>query len=270
MKIKSLLFLVLISLTCAKQLRFLQGTAPKVAENGKPMVEEVTDMVSTAFNIMNQTGAAKFMGYVGMIIDAVATIMDTFKSSNVRTFEKVVPGKGYKSLQARYEWDFTLGHRLQYYEEWKKQMAEQFKVSDNDTADFLSELETGQFARKEIFSSYSFMKNADKKPEKDKDGNYVCHFLNFLTYHYRKDCKSKFDAVISQAEIHLKLYPNKLVFRREKSIAGGIERSTTYETEWQERDITPNDLDDILNFFQLTTYNELSKNLGIITNIVLE
>lgn len=270
MKIKSLLFLVLITLICAKQLRFLQEQ--KYAENGKQMPEEVANIVQAgmqALSVLNQSGAAMYMGYVGLIIDAAATIIDTFKSSNVRTFEKIVPGSGYSTFDAKYEWDFTMGYRWQGYQHWKQQMKELLKVNKADENDFLAELETGGLSKKEIFSSYSIMKDKGEEFETDEKGNKLIHFINVMVYHYRKNCKTKFDAIISQAEIKVKLFPNQLIFRREKSVAGGIEKSATYEREWQDRDFTPKDVDDIVNYFQLATYNELSKNMGIITNIVL-
>lgn len=265
MKTKSLLFLVLITFTCAKQLRFLEQ-----AKNGAQTQSEINNVISTAMtclNVVNQTGAAKFMGHVGMIIDAAATIIDTFKSSNTRTFQSVVPGTGYKTFAGNFEFDFTVGYRLKGYNVWKDQMIEQFKVAAKDQNDFKASLETGAFSKKEIFSSYSFMKDAGETPEVDKDGNRVISFINIMTYRYRRDLKNKFDAIISQCEARVKLFPNKLIYLREKSVAGGIKSSSTYEEEWQDKDFTPADMDSIVKFFQLATYNELAKNMGIITNI---
>lgn len=274
MKIKSLLFLVLITLICAKQLRFLQEKETQYAENGAQMPSEVQDMVQAGMqvlNVINQTGAAKFMGHVGLIIDAAATIIDTFKSSDTRTFEKLVPGEGYESFEAKFEWDFSLGYRWQGYKQWKQQMKEKFKVADEYEKDFFYELDTGGFVGKEVFSSFNFVKdeNEKKEPVYDDKGRRVLTFINVLIYKYRKDCKTKFDAIISQADIHVKLFPNKLIFRHDKSIAGGIHQESLPEEQWQDRDFTAKDIDDIVSYFQLSTYNELSKNLGIITSIVL-
>lgn len=270
MKTKTLLFLVLISFICAKQLRFL---APTVAKNGKQTPGEASGIVKVGMDLLgvvNQTGAAQYMNYVGLIIDAAATVIKTFASSNTRTFQERVKGTGYKTFAGDFDWDFTIGHRYKgYYDHWMNQMIEQFKVPKEYEADFRDCLETGSISKKETFSSNSFMKDKEKKPVYDKDGNRIITFINIMLYHYRKNRKIKFDAILSSAEIRVKLFPNKLIYKREKIVAGGINRKSSYEFEWENRDFTAADIDAIMDFFQLTTYNELAKNLGIMTNILV-
>lgn len=265
MNTKSLFLLVLITFTCCKQLRFLEE-----ANNGKLNAEEVykdLSNVADLLNKVNERGATRFMGYAGMIVDAAITIVNTFKSSKSEVLEKVIKGEGYKTFVGEFEFDFTIGFRELGYNYFVEKMIEDYEIPEKYQEGFIASLLTGGMTKeKEIFSDNSFL---TKKPETNAKGNQVLSYFNIMIYHYRKDHKNKFDAIISRASAEVKLFPDQFIFKTRKNSAGGIRQEESYKTKWEDKNITAEDIQALMDFFQYESYKELVKLFGIVIDIVI-
>lgn len=264
MNTKSLFILVLIALASGKQLRFLEENA----ENGKPTQNELMNQIADGLGVLeviNNTGAAKMMGYVGLILDAAATIVSTFRTTVSKELVQRVKGEGFKHFVGNMEFDFTLGFRHAGYPLFMENMIEQFKVPQKYQQAFEDSLLTASFSEKDIFSDNSFLHDTAEY----RNGNRVLSFFTIMIYHYRKDRKNKFDAIISKAEAEVKLFPNQLIYKTTKDIAGGIKHTEEFSTIYENRDWKADDIKNLLDFFQLETYAQLGKAMGITTDILV-
>ena len=260
-----IIFLLLVATCFAKQLRFLDeinnGRAVKTAIE---TAAEVKSVISTVSNVSKMTGAMKFMGHVGMIIDACATIVETFGSSKSTVLHSIRQGEGFEKFEASMEFDFTMGYRNKGFDFFMQDMFEHANIPENYRGSFNHSLDVAKLARTERFCDYNFAFNKDENKKDPKKKDYMS-YLNLLTYKYydKATHKKKFNAIIITAEARLKLFPDELIYQTTEKKVGGISESVTLHSEFQDRDLTPEVVQGVMAYFELSSLREFCKLAGI-------
>ena len=264
-----IVFLLLLATCFAKQLRFLEEvnngrvlrTAAEIASDAKKVYDTVKNLGS---------GGMKFMGHVGMIIDAAATIVETFGSSKSTVLHSLRKGEGFEKFEASMEFDFTLGYRNKGFDFFMQDMFEHANIPENYRGSFNHSLDVAKLARTERFCDYNFAFNKDENKKDPKKKDYMS-YLNVLIYKFydQPTRKKKFNAIIISAEARLKLFPDELIYQTTERAVGGISESTTLHSEFQDRDLTPEVVQGVMAYFELSSLRELCKLAGIkISDIV--
>ena len=266
-----IIFLLLVAICFGKQLRFLDEvnngravrTAAEIALEAKQVYDTVKDVLTATSPTM------KFMGHVGMIIDAVATIVSTFGSSKSTVLQGLRKGEGFEKFNASLEFDFSLGYRLgknnEGFEFFMQDMFEHAHSPEEYREAFNYTLEVGEMSNKrERFCEYNFAfnkeENKNNATNKDK-----MSYLNVLMYKYfdEKQHKSKFNAIIISAEARLKLFPDELIYETTERVAGGIRETVTLSSEFRDRDLTPDVIEGVISYFALKSITQFCNLAGI-------
>ena len=261
MKINQLLCLFLIVSVISKQLRFLEE---------KDVASDVMKGISLITSAMNKSGAVRFCGHVGMIIDAIATVFETFSSSTKTTLAGIREGEGYKEFTGSIEFDFTVGYRQVGYKFFMEDMFAAAKIPDAYRQDFIDVITEAEYnKRSESFSDYNFAYNKEEKDGSLKRDNDNLTYLSISIQKYfdTKTHKAKFNAIVITASAHFRLMPDELIYRTTKKVAGGISNTQTLHSEWRNRNLTPEDMDQVLQYFQYTGYSEFMRYVGMNTQV---
>ena len=261
MKINQLLCLFLIVSVISKQLRFLQE---------KDVASDVSKGISLMNMAMNSSPAIRFCGHVGMIIDAIATVFETFSSSTTTTLAGIREGEGYKEFIGTIEFDFTVGYRQKGYQFFMDDMFASAKIPDAYKNDFIAVITEGEYTkRSESFADFNFAYNKEEKDgslERDNDDlTYLS--ITIQKFFDTKTHKAKFNAIVITATAHFRLMPDELIYRTTKKVAGGITNTQTLHSEWRNKNLTPEDMDQIMQYFQYTGYSEFLRYVGMNTKV---
>ena len=268
---KTKITLLLLVATCfAKQLRFLdEVNNGRVAKTALETASEVYSVINTVKDIADKTGAMKFMGHVGMMIDAAATIVETFGSSKSTTLYDIRHGEGFQKLNASIEFDFSLGYRLGKKNEgfnfFMQDMFEHAHIPENFRESFNHSLKNAKYTKRaQRFCDYNFAFNKDENKKDPEKKDYV-NYMNILIYKYFNETqhRSKMNAIIITAEARLKLFPDEFIYKTSEKVVGGIEESDTLHSEFVDRDLTGKEIEAILAYFELTTLNEFCRIANI-------
>lgn len=257
MKEKLIFIIAIISLINAKNLRFL-------AES-RNVVDDASKMVS----LMKDAGAGGFTGcmaHIGMVIDAYYTIATTFSTTVTNTLSRIRTPTGFKKFTGSVEYDFTLGFREKGYLFFAEDIAENFKVPELYKESFLNTLDEASYTDKNTLADFNFVFN--KEDQNNKEPNHLS-YINLMIYHYRDKNKDKFDAIITSAEVDVQLMDVEYIWNRSKSVAGGIKKVQTDYSEFVPRDMTLEDVEGLIMFFQVAAYKDLAKLFGVNFDIIL-
>jgi hypothetical protein len=253
---KAFLVILLLALVSTKNLRRL--VLPDNQRSVKEEVEATVDILK----MYGQGGFNKVLAYVNMVIDAIHSLVSTFSTRVTNTLERIRKGEGFKNFTGSIEYDFNIGFRAEGYSFFVDEIAYTVDIPDNYKGQFRQVLEEGEFQEEADLNDYELLYDKDK----DAKDNYVS-FVDVIIRQYRKGNKDKFDAIIMTAKANLKLFPHEFIWKKTKSIAGGISRSEENYSKYEERDITADDIKAIVNWFKLGTIKLLAETMGIKTKI---
>lgn len=250
-----LIFLIsIITLTSAKNLRFMDEYN---------VVSDAYKMVS----LMKSAGAGGFtgcMGHIGLIIHAYQSIATTFSTQVIDVIQYVRTPAGFKKFIGSVVYDFTLGFRDMGYDFFVNDVLDYIKIPDTYKESFKIAIEEGAYMEKNCLSDFSTIFNKQNKTNPN-----LISYVNLMVYHYRDRNKNKFDCIITTAEAEVDLMDIEYVWYKSKSVAGGITKKAENYSKHVSRDMTDQDVLNIITFFQVASYKELCKVFGVNFDIVL-
>lgn len=221
-----------------KELLFLGDTPAPTPSPIRGVAGEIFAVLKSAF---------------GFITTDWPKIVETFKISKTSTIKETLLGKGFSYFAQSAQIQISKGLEEANFDKFMGYIAKRLKVPEERRDDLTDVVETAKFVEKQAWVAFNTLYSVDKI------GN-----TKFATLLIGKDEQTgKYDIVLSDVQADFQFAPDLIVVNKKLSVFGGIFNHEKDETISRPRSITQEDIQTVLNFFEIIAYQTIAKYMKI-------
>ena len=228
-----------------KFLMFLGADDPKPdPKPDDPKPDEPKEKPSTFENLFNS-----FM----KVTNSWTKIIDTFKTTRSSTVKETLLGKGFEAFSSSAQVQVTKGVREEFLDKYLNNLATRVKVPEERKTDLILVLEESKWADSSVWSAYNNVFSVDN------GGN--TKFVSILCA--RNETKGTYDFVFSDVKAEFKLAPDVMIINKKLSVLGGIWADEKDIQQRVPKNITQEDIQTVISFFNVIAFKTLADQFGI-------
>lgn len=244
---KALILVLCLAVISGKMLRFLQTNTGINGANGE---------------VSGFKGFGELKNNVNKVMDMYDKVAKTFASSSWNNIQGIIDQQGYEKLRLSTNYMSNGGVRMTGWDTYWDLTLETLELDKNQTQNAKLQLEFADYCDETAWSQNILA--FDNTQDADHGEMRV---VNFLT-NVRQD-ERKFDAVVFDYSINFKMAPKLVIRSKGKSIAGGMYNKGDTVIEEQNQLLTPDQIDALLQYFQLLSYQMIAAIAGINVDLKL-
>ena len=180
-------------------------------------------------------------------------IVDTFKTTRSSEIKERITGKGFDYFKQSAQIQISKGVKAEYLDKFIAHLQTRIKVPAERQGDLAMVLEESKWTESNVWTAFDTLFSIDN------GGN--TKFASILVS--RNDVKDTYDFVFTDVKADFKLSPDTLVVHKKLSVLGGIWEDEKDEITKVPKSITPEDVNTVLQFFQIVAFKGFAEQFGI-------
>jgi len=190
---------------------------------------------------------------VGLFTNAWGGIVNAFKTTKNSTVKEKIAGVGFSQFEQSAQFQKTMGLKAQYLTKFLDHINERLEVPDKNKKDLKMVVEEIQWADDNQWQCFNVIFSTGK-------GGNVKMAAMIINHDEKND---KYNFIISDVQATFQLSDDMLIVTKSLSVAGGIFSDTKDVIQRIPRNITPDDVKAVLNFFTVISFKNIAENLGV-------
>lgn len=244
---KALILVLCLAVISGKMLRFLQTN---------------TGIDAAAGEAQELKGIGKFKDNVNKVMGMVDTIAATFKTSTWNNIVGIIDQQGYTQLKLHTNYMMNGNVRMTGWDKYWDLTLGVLDLNKEQLEDAKLQLEFADYADETGWSqnllAFDNTQGADHGEMR---------VINFLTTVRQEE--KRFDAIVFDYSVNFKLAPKLVIRCKGKSVAGGMYNKSDTIIEEQNQVLTPEQIDALLQYFQLLSYQMIFAVAGVNVDLKL-
>jgi hypothetical protein len=180
-------------------------------------------------------------------------IVDAFKTTRSSEIKERILGKGFEYFSQSAQIQISKGIKGEYFPTFIKHLETRVKVPEERQDDLKMVLEESMFTDSNVWTAFNTLFSVDN------GGN--TKFCSILVA--RNDETDKYDFVFTDMKADFKLAPDILVVSKKLSVLGGIWQDSKDEQVRVPKNITAEDIQTVMQFFQIVAFKGFAEQFGI-------
>ena len=180
-------------------------------------------------------------------------IVDTFKTTRTSEIKERIMGKGFDYFKQSAQIQISKGVKGEYIDKFLDHLTRRIKVPADRQGDLAMVLEETKWTESNVWTAFDTLFSIDN------GGN--TKFASILVS--RNEVKDTYDFVFTDVKADFKLAPDTLVVHKKLSVLGGIWQDDKDEMVKVPKSITPEDVNTVLQFFQIVAFKGFAEHFGI-------
>lgn len=243
---KALILVLCLAVISGKMLRFLQGGIDAAASDAKGF-----------------KGFGEFKNNVNKVMGMYDKIAQTFASSTWNTIQGIIDQQGYETLKLHSNYMGNGNVRLTGWDTFWDLTLETLELGEELTEDAKLQLEFGAYAEETTWSQNLIAFDNSKATDHGE-----MRVVNLLANVRQED--KRFDAIVFDYSVSFKMAPKLVIRCKGKSIAGGMYNKSDTVIEEQAQVLKPEEIDALLQYFQLLSYQMIAAIAGVQVDLKLK
>jgi len=175
------------------------------------------------------------------------------KQQKNSTVKEKIAGVGFSQFEQSAQFQKTMGLKAQYLTKFLDHINERLEVPDKNKKDLKMVVEEIQWADDNQWQCFNVIFSTGK-------GGNVKMAAMIINHDEKND---KYNFIISDVQATFQLSDDMLIVTKSLSVAGGIFSDTKDVIQRIPRNITPDDVKAVLNFFTVISFKNIAENLGV-------
>jgi len=196
---------------------------------------------------------SKLINGITSVTNVWEGITKAFKTSKSTVIKEKINGVGFQKFEQSAQFQKTFGLKSQYLEKYLDHLNQRLNVPDKNKKDLKMVVEEIQWADDNQWQCFNVIFSTGK------GGN--VKMAAIIVHHDEKN--DKYDFVVSDVEATFQLGDDILIVAKSLSVAGGIFENKEDKITRVPRNITPEDIKAVLDFFTVVSIKNIAENLGI-------
>jgi hypothetical protein len=180
-------------------------------------------------------------------------LIDTFKTTRSSEIKERLLGKGFEYFSQSAQLQITKKVKGQFIDQYFKHLATRIKVPAERQGDLAMVLEESKWTESNVWTGFDTVFSIDK------GGN--TKFASILIA--RDDTADTYDFIFTDVKADFKLAPDTLVIHKKLSVLGGIWEDEKDEMVKVPKNVTPEDVSTVIQFFQIVAYKGFAEYFGV-------
>lgn len=190
---------------------------------------------------------------LGAISTSWPTIIKNFKTTKTSSVKERLVGKGFTYFSQSAQIQVSKGISEENYDKFIAIIAKRLKVPEERKEDLGDVLETAKYAEKQAWVAFNTLYSLDKI------GN-----TKYATIMVAKDENTgKYDMIISDIIADFQFAPDVVIVNKKLSVLGGIFENDKDEIISVPKNVTQEDMQTVLSFFEIIAYQTIAKYMKI-------
>ena len=191
------------------------------------------------------------------VVDVWPNIVSAFKTTSSTTIKDKLHIDGYSKFDGRCTFELYGGIDKDYWNKFKvNRLLQRFKMKPEEQKKLKITIEDAQYSDKGIWNNCQILHNPLDK--KKKNGlNFFSIIINNI-----ENNDDQLNVVVTQIQTKLELAPDLLVINKDRSFVGGIYGDCKDSFKKVPKDLTINELNNVMQFFQVFFISNIGATLG--------
>ena len=191
------------------------------------------------------------------VVDVWPNIVSAFKTTSSTTIRDKLHIDGYSKFDGRCTFELYGGIDKDYWNKFKvNRLLQRFKMKPEEQKKLKVTIEDAQYSDKGIWNNCEILHNPLDK--KKKNGlNFFSIIINNI-----ENNDDQLNVVVTQIQTKLELAPDLLVINKDRSFVGGIYGDCKDSFKKVPKDLTINELNNLMQFFQVFFISNIGATLG--------
>jgi hypothetical protein len=182
-------------------------------------------------------------------------ITDAFHTGRSTEIMEKLKGEGFEKFSQDAQVQVTTGIKEEYFDRFTESLLKRIKVPEGRQDDIQGALEVARFADRQMWSAFNTLFNVD-------DGGNV-KFASIIVNRNEKNGKDVYDFVFTDLKSTFKLAPDVTVVNKKLVVLGGLWSDNEIVYEKTPKSFKPEDIEVIMNFFQIVTFKCFANHFGV-------
>lgn len=180
-------------------------------------------------------------------------IVDTFKTTRSSEIKERLLGKGFEYFNQSAQIQISKKVKGQFIDQYLAHLQTRIKVPADRQEDLKMVLEESKWSESNVWTGFDTLFSLDK------GGN--TKFASILVS--KDDTADTYDFIFTDIKADFKLAPDTLVVHKKLSVLGGIWTDDKDEMVKVPKNLTPEDVSTVLQFFQIVAFKGFAEQFGI-------
>jgi hypothetical protein len=180
-------------------------------------------------------------------------IVDTFKTTRSSEIKERLLGKGFEYFNQSAQIQISKKVKGQFIDQYLAHLQTRIKVPADRQGDLAMVLEESKWSESNVWTGFDTLFSLDK------GGN--TKFASILVT--KDDTADTYDFIFTDIKADFKLAPDTLVVHKKLSVLGGIWTDDKDEMVKVPKNLTPEDVSTVLQFFQIVAFKGFAEQFGI-------
>jgi hypothetical protein len=180
-------------------------------------------------------------------------IVDTFKTTRSSEIKERIMGKGFDYFKQSAQIQISKGVKGEYIDKFIAHLQSRIKVPADRQGDLAMVLEETKWSESNVWTAFDTLFSIDNGGS--------TKFASILVS--RNEDKDTYDFVFTDVKADFKLAPDTLVVHKKLSVLGGIWEDDKDVMVKVPKSITPEDVNTVLQFFQIVAFKGFAEQFGI-------
>jgi hypothetical protein len=180
-------------------------------------------------------------------------IVDTFKTTRSSEIKERLIGKGFEYFNQSAQIQISKKVKGQFIDQYLAHLQSRIKVPADRQEDLKMVLEESKWSESNVWTGFDTLFSLDK------GGN--TKFASILVT--KDDTADTYDFIFTDIKADFKLAPDTLVVHKKLSVLGGIWTDDKDEMVKVPKNLTPEDVSTVLQFFQIVAFKGFAEQFGI-------
>ena len=191
------------------------------------------------------------------VVDVWPNIVSAFKTTSSTTIRDKLHIDGYSKFDGRCTFELYGGIDKDYWNKFKvNRLLQRFKMKPEEQKKLKVTIEDAQYSDKGIWNNCQILHN----PLDGKKNNGL-NFFSIIINNIENN-EDKINVVITQIQTKLELAPDLLVINKDRSFVGGIYGDCKDSFKKVPKDLTVDELNNLMEFFQVFFISNIGATLG--------
>ena len=191
------------------------------------------------------------------VVDVWPNIVSAFKTTSSTTIKDKLHIDGYSKFDGRCTFELYGGIDKDYWNKFKvNRLLQRFKMKPEEQKKLKITIEDAQYSDKGIWNNCQILHNPVDKTKKNGI-NFFSIIINNI-----ENNDDQLNVVVTQIQTKLELAPDLLVINKDRSFVGGIYGDCKDSFKKVPKDLTINELNNVMQFFQVFFISNIGATLG--------